>query len=196
MKYTIKTAALGLLGWTLLATLAVAQGRAEGKSRSGEHRFGARHGEATGFEKRADRRAGARKFVRSLDLTEAQRALVRQETLGLAPAARAAHDEARAIREAARARGRDGDREGARAQAREQMRALRDRTRAEFAPHGRAVIQSLSPEQRARIEARLAERGKTFDAERASERVGRWMARPKVQARVGAGPEHGPRTGR
>lgn len=196
MKHTIKTAALGLLGSTLLATLTVAQGRAEGQARSGEQRFGARHGEATLFEKRAERRTAARKFVRARDLTEAQRALARQEAEALAPAARAARDEARSIVEAARARARGGDREGARAAAREQLKALRERTRAEFAPHGRAVIQSLSPEQRARIEARLAERGKTFDVERASERLGRWMARPRVQARVGTGPEKGPRTGR
>lgn len=183
MKIHPKTVLLAFTGTTLLASLAIAQGQREGRARGAGDPADGRRGAETRTERRADRierrlerLERARRFVRELDLTDAQRALARQEAQALAPAAKAAREEARGILDAARERRRGGDREGAREQAREQLKGLRERTRAEFTPHGRALIQSLTPEQRARIEARLAERGRTFDAERASERVGRWLA--------------------
>ncbi|MCY2961523.1 MAG: hypothetical protein NTY35_15275 [Planctomycetota bacterium] len=193
MKNTTKTVALGLASLSVLATLAMAQGRAEQHGQVGEPGQHARRGAEARFERHAGRHGGrfaqARKFVRELELTDAQRDLARQEAQLVGPAARAAREEARAIVQAARARAQGGDREGARAEAREQLKLLRERTRAEFTPHGRALIQSLTPEQRARIDARLAERGKTFDVDKASERVGRWLARPRVQERAR---EHAP----
>jgi len=189
MQHTTKTLVLSFTGLTLLATLALAQGSAEGRGRGAE----ARRDHTARFERgelRAERFDEARRFARELEFTDTQRDLARQEAQALAPAARAARDEVRAIRDAARTRARDGDAAAARTEARLQLGSLRERTRTVFAPHGRALIQSLSPEQRARIEARLAARGKTFDVERASERVGRWLARPHAEKRHGNATRH------
>jgi len=201
MTNTMKTVILSLAGLSLFATLAIAQGHAEGRKRGTPGEPELRSGHATRFEHRgqASGRARfdrARKFIRSMDFTEAQRALVRQEAAAIAPAARSARDEVRAIRDAARARAQTGDAEGARKEARAQLEVLRERTGREFAPHGRVLVESLSPEQRARIEERLAARGKTFDVERASRRIGRWLARPGMQERMRDRGDTGPRTGR
>lgn len=135
---------------------------------------------------RFERVRQGREFLRGLEVTDAQRALALEQARAMAPRARELRREALRIRQEAREGVSTGDREAVRAETRERIRALRERARAELAPHGRALVDSLTPEQRAKIEARLAERGRTFDAQRASERAGRWLARPRVHDRVEA----------
>lgn len=196
----MKTSILFLAGISVFATLAIAEGRSDGRSRGRPHdvesveRDGARS-EHRGESRRA-RVANARRFLREMRFSDAQRALARDEAAAIAQKVRAGRSELRAIRDAARARARGGDAEGARKEARAQRAALRERLGRELAPHGRIFLQSLTPEQRARIEERLAARGKTFDVDRASERVGRWLARPRVQDRMREHVRTGPRTGR
>jgi len=135
---------------------------------------------------RFERARAGREFLRGLEITDAQRALALEQARAVAPRARELRREALRIRQEAREGVRTGDREAIRAETRGRIRALRERARVELAPHGRALIDSLTPQQRAQIEARLAERGRTFDAQRASERAGRWLARPRVHERLEA----------
>ena len=144
------------------------------------------HRERAARAERFERARAGREFLRGLEITDAQRQLALEEARAIAPRARELRREAMRIRQEAREGVRTGDREAIRAQTRERLRALRERARAELAPHGRALVDSLTPEQRAKIEARLAERGRTFDAQRASERAARWLARPRVHDRLEA----------
>ncbi len=135
---------------------------------------------------RVERVRQGREFLRGLEITDAQRALALEQARAIAPRARELRREALRIREDTREGVRTGDRDAIRAETRGRIRELRERARVELAPHGRALVDSLTPEQRAKIEARLAERGRTFDAQRASERAGRWLARPRVHERLEA----------
>lgn len=194
----MKWIALTLAGLSIMATVAVAGDRAHKRGderthavRDGGAREQGQHPRGSGLRQRAERRGErmqlwrgrARDVLRDLDLSDAQRELARREADALRPAAQALREEARAIVAAARAGVRTGDRQVAKAEAQEALRELRARARAEFTPAGRALVASLTPEQRARIEARLSAHGRTFDEERASERVGRWLARPHATER-------------
>lgn len=189
MKMNTTSIGLGLAALTLFASLAYADGRRAGEAQQDGIR--ARHGRAARFERRAD----AREFVRGLEFTEGQRALAREHAQSLAPAAEKLRGEAREILRAARERAQAGDREGARTEARAALTELRERMRAETTPHGRVLLGALTPEQRARLEARATERGRTFDPERASARIGRFLARPRAADRLSADRADANRTG-
>ena len=197
----MKWIAWTLAGISITATLAAAGERADGRGRDraaavrdgGDREHGVRGQGLRPRDRLRHRHADARHVLRDLNLSPAQRDLARREAEALRPAAQALRDEARAIVAAARARARDsdgdGDRAGARTQARDALRELRTRARTEFTPAGRALVASLTPEQRAHIEARLAARGRTFDVERASERVGRRLARLGAGGRGSRAPQ-------
>ena len=137
---------------------------------------GARDGLRGGARRgpRARRHARAR-FLRSLDLSDAQRATLREARAAGAKAGAAAREKARAIRKEARAAGVADD--AARASLRERLKAVRAEARAAVAPEAQKPVTSLTPEQRARLEARAKERGKTFDEARFRARVERALLR-------------------
>ncbi|MBL8863020.1 MAG: hypothetical protein JNK02_13565 [Planctomycetes bacterium] len=191
------TTALALAGLTVLAGLGWAQSATEGRGRGRALDEGAVQGR---FERSAgqrghwlERRRELRDFARRLEFTDAQRELARARAAEIAPRARALRAEAREILAAARERARAGDREGARAEARERFRDLRQRARAEWTDAGRPLVDALTPAQRARIEERLAARGRVFDPERASRRAGRALGLPRAVERLARPGPHGPR---
>ncbi len=176
MKFRMKTTILALGALTLLATVT----RAGPDGRRGP-RFD-RQGQTERQQHARERGA----FLRGLEFSDAQRALALQHARAVEPLAREARREALRLRLEARDRQRTGDPEALRADLRQRLQALRERARAEILPHGRVLVAALTPEQRAKIEARLAERGRTFDAERAAARVARWLAAPRTLDRLEA----------
>jgi hypothetical protein len=123
-----------------------------------------------------------RELVRSLDVTPEQRELARAEARRLAPIAQDARQRARELVRRVRAD------ETSHAAAREELHALRAETRAALLPHGRRIVDSLTPEQLQRLERAAAARGRTFDPDRLAARVARVLARPRVQERLERGP--------
>lgn len=136
------------------------------------------HGRHRGH--RRHRRPHPAQFLRQLQLTDAQKAAALQTARDLAPVARSTREQVRQIMADARAAHPNADRATIREAARPQLEALRERAAAQLTERGRPLVQSLTPEQRARIEARLAEHGRTFDADRAARRVAFVLSRPRV----------------
>jgi Spy/CpxP family protein refolding chaperone len=118
-------------------------------------------------------RRAVRRFVRSLDLSEAQVATMKEAREASAKVRRDAHAEVRTVvRDARRA----GDRsEAARTALREKVRAVRASARQAVEPQAKRVLESLTPEQRAKIEARAKERGRTVDEAKLLERIERLL---------------------
>lgn len=115
-----------------------------------------------------------------LGLTEAQRTQLRAEVERVAPELRSARERARELVRAAR---QDGDVTPAeREQLRTQLRALRDEARSQVLPGARALVTSLTPEQRARLEAVAKAHGKTLDEARLGERVAAQLVRKLARA--------------
>jgi Spy/CpxP family protein refolding chaperone len=132
-----------------------------------------------------ERRARANRLIRSLDATDAQRALVLEKARAAAPIVAGARDEARRI--VARAWVAAGekagtDRKSIRAGVREEMKALRERTRAQVEPLARDVAASLTAEQRAKIEAAFAKKGRTLDDAKLTRIAARLISRPMTVA--------------
>lgn len=169
---SIKTTLFGLAALTLLATVTVAEGR------RGEHgrkflREGAR-------AERLERRGEIAKFVRSLEITDFQRAQALAAAKSIAPIASAARAEARGIIENARKSNQTGDKAAIRAAAREQIKALRERAVEQAKPFAQGVFDLLTVEQKAKLAAAAEKHGRTFDADRAVRRMTRLLARPRA----------------
>jgi hypothetical protein len=133
------------------------------------------------------------RFLRELGITDAQRALALEQSRLAEQTGRAARREALRLRMDARGagprtgRGVEPERDPVQNEARRsELRALRERTAGTLAQHGRALLSGLTPEQRARIESRLAARGRTFDEERCARRLGLWLASPRTRDRLEA----------
>ncbi|MBK8180862.1 MAG: Spy/CpxP family protein refolding chaperone [Planctomycetes bacterium] len=123
------------------------------------------------------RRQAARGFVRSLEITPEQREAAREVARSLAPLMDEVRPEARAILREARELARSGNREAARALIRSQLRPLIQDAVERAKPAVRPLVASLTAEQRARLEAAAAARGRVFDEERFTGWLTRRLAR-------------------
>ncbi len=173
---TRKQSLFGLAALLLLGTLATAQGLGGERhsGRSGEGRGG------FGRAARIERRAGIRKFVRGLEITDGQRAQALAAAKAIAPIAQSARSEARTILENARKNNPTGDRAAIRESVRASLEALRERTLATVQPIARGVFDTLTVEQKDKLRAAAEKHGRTFDADRATRRLGRLLARPRA----------------
>lgn len=169
---THKTLLLGLTGLILIGSLAFAQ--------SGERTRDGRPALRERAHARTDRVQRLRQFARTLEFTEAQKAQALQAARAIQPVAQSARAEALRIVEQARAANPTGTRESIRAAVKEQLKTVRENAAAQIVPNGRALLASLTPAQRAKIEAALEKHGKTFDAERAAKRISWLLARPRA----------------
>lgn len=127
--------------------------------------------------------------MRSLEVTTEQRELARQAARELAPRANELRPQARALLEKARALRRDGDREGARTVLRDELRPLLERAKPDAERAAAPIVRSLTPEQRAKLEAAAKRRGESFDERRFSHRLGLMLGSRRMQRRA----EHGSR---
>lgn len=183
---------LGLCGLILLggAAFGAAQeggrGRPDGAPRARQARTmrTADRDGASGRGMRERLRQG-RKLVRSLDVTPAQRELVREAARELAPLSKDLRQQARTLLEKARTLRRDGDREGARAVLRNELRPMLDRAKPDAERAASPVLRSLTPEQRTKLEAAAQRRGKQFDEQRFAQRLGLALTSRRGQRRGG-----------
>lgn len=176
--FTRKSLLFGLAGLVLCATFAIAQ---EGT------RTGQRGGHRGPFaERRADRlerferRAEIRKFVRKLEIDDVQRAQALAAAKAIAPIAKSVRAEARTILENARKANPTGDRAAIREATRESLKALRARAEGQIVPIARGVFDTLTLDQKDKLRAAAERHGRTFDAERATRRIGFLLARPRA----------------
>ncbi len=170
MRRMTKTTCLSLAAVLVIASLALAQGT-EG------HR-GRHDGPATGPRARLQRRAHLREFVHAMAFTDMQKAQALQAARTVEPIAEAARKDAKQIVQAARAANPSGSRDDIRAAVKDQVKAVRERAATQILPSGRALLASLTSEQRAQITERLAKHGKTFDEDRVARRLGFLLSRP------------------
>lgn len=127
------------------------------------------------------RRQLGRKLVRSLEITEPQKEQARGVARSLRPLVDEVRPRVRDLMTQARELARSGNREAARELLRSELRPILEDAMARARPQVAPLVGTLSPEQRAKLEARAAARGKTFDEERFTRRL-TWML-----ARRGAG---------
>ncbi len=163
---------LGVCGLLFVAGAASASGRygpAEGLRHRLRHPL--RHG---------------RDVARKLDVSESQRELARQAARELAPVADDLRSQARAIVERARELRRKGDREGAKQLLRDELRPLFERAKPQAERAVEPLLHSLTPEQRAKLEAAAQRRGKRFDEQRFSHRLGLALSTRRAQRRLGS----------
>jgi Spy/CpxP family protein refolding chaperone len=142
-------------------------------------------GDGLGARLERRREAIARRIGQRLDITDAQREQFRAQARSVAPVTEQVRGEARAIFERARAAVQSGgDRAAVREQARGEMKALFQRSFPQLQPAARAMVEQLTPEQRAKLEAAAAARGKTLDQsrlERGAALILMRRARPETQ---------------
>ena len=172
---TRKTLLFGLVGLLTLATFAFAEERARGGHRGF---LGERRAQRLERGQRFERRAEIRKFVRALEITDAQRANALAAAQAIAPIAQAARTEARGIVENARKQNTTGDRSAIREATRASLKALRERTAAQVLPIAKGVFDSLTVEQKDKLRAAAERHGRTFDPEKATRKIGFLLARP------------------
>lgn len=127
-------------------------------------------------------------FLRSLEITDAQRGIALQEARLAAPIAESARDEARRILARAWAQAQNGgDRQALRESVRAQIKTLRENAFTNVEPLARRLLSTLTPEQRARIEAAAKARGRSVDEDRLVRRAAflltRRMTVPMLEAR-------------
>jgi Spy/CpxP family protein refolding chaperone len=113
-----------------------------------------------------------------MGFSDTQKAQALQAARTVQPIAEGARAEAKQIVQAARKADPTGTREQIRAAVKDQIKAVRERAASQILPSGRALLASLTPEQRAKIQERLAKHGKTFDEEKVARRLGFLLSRP------------------
>ncbi len=175
-------AALVFAGSTAFAALQEGRREAPGGQRSEQgvrrDRDGARRHQRARHQRSRQRREGVRERIREhLGITDEQRAAGRDVARELAPIAEETRTKAREIVERARALRDAGDREGAKAILRDGLRPLLQSARERMLPPTRPLIESLTPEQRGKIERSLERRGRSFDEDRAAARLGWRLSR-------------------
>jgi hypothetical protein len=172
---------IALASWVLVGGSAMAQRHAPrgesprrearqelGRSASGQRDFGR-------LRERFQRLRRARDFARSLEITPEQREQARDAARALSPEAAELRARARQILERARALKQSGDREGARQHLRAELRPLIEEAKSRGGEHARPLIGTLTPEQRERFSELARRHGRTFDDERAAEKLGRML---------------------
>ncbi|MBL8801867.1 MAG: hypothetical protein JNN27_07730 [Planctomycetes bacterium] len=125
-----------------------------------------------------------RDFLRSLEITEVQRESARAAARELAPLAETLRPQVKALLERARALRRACDREGARKVLENELKPLlasaKPQTQRAVAP----LVGSLTPEQRAKLEAAAQRRGRSFDEQRFAHRLGLALSSRRGQERA------------
>lgn len=173
--------------WTvafLTAAIAAGAGAAAFAGDDGTHphagRFGGRRA-AMRDRFRESMRKERRDLLASLDITDQQRQTALEKARAAAPIVSSAKEEARRIVAqawAAAAKDPNADRKALRDSVRTQLRALREKTRGQVEPLAKDVVASLTPEQRAQLDAAAAKHGRTVDDDRLVRRVARMLSRP------------------
>ncbi|MCY3001451.1 MAG: hypothetical protein NTV21_06575 [Planctomycetota bacterium] len=150
-----------------------------GQGQGRGHRHGMRrHQRPQGGQLTPQQRDEVRQRVREhLEITDEQRAAAEQARRELAPIRDEVRERARDIAGRVRELRRNGDIDGARQVLREELRPLVQDTKERVKPHVRPLIESLTPEQRQKIERFLERRGAKFNDDRAAGRLGRWLSR-------------------
>lgn len=132
-------------------------------------------------------------LLESLQITNAQRAVLLQQAQAAEPIAANARKEAARILVASHdpngTGGGSGDDKATRASVREQLKNLRERTFSEVEPLARQALGTLTPEQRAKIDEAAAKHGRTADEGKLLQGVAFWLMRPMtvpmLEARLG-----------
>lgn len=183
------------------AAFAFAQEPQREPGRGGAAAARAQHGgdRAHGPHRRGERLREARKFVRSLELSEEQRAEARRVARELKPLAEELRPQVREVRDGARELRRTGQREAAREYRKRELEPLREQARERGLPLVRPLIDQLTPEQRAKCEERARAHGREFDPDRAAKRLGLFLSakrghRHGHEGRAGDDDAAGPRT--
>lgn len=128
-------------------------------------------------------RGELRRFLRALQLSDAQKSVALEQARAADPIAHSARVESAKIRADA-LRDHPGDRAGAREEMRGRMKELRQRTLEQLRPFARTVLSTLTPEQRTKLAEAAKKRGKTLDEDRL-EKITSWLlTRPAVRGRL------------
>jgi Spy/CpxP family protein refolding chaperone len=173
--------------WTAVIVAAALAAGAAATGFAGEDGPRPRAGRAAGVRgARRDRfrramRQERRDLLTSLGVTDEQRRTVLEKARAAAPIVAADRDEARRIvAQAWTAAAKDSaaDRRALRDSVRGQLKALREKTRGQVEPLAKEVVASLTPEQRAKLDAAAARHGRTVDEARLVRRAARMISRP------------------
>ncbi|MCC7010994.1 MAG: hypothetical protein IT454_00415 [Planctomycetes bacterium] len=147
--------------------------RAEGQKQQGqkaqEHTPRGAGQRFDGMRQRAQQRR--ERVADALGITEDQRRLGREAAREIAPIVKQLKPQARDVLERARERARAGDRDGARELLRSELRPLVEEGQRRARPSMQPLLNSLTPEQRAKLEAAAGRRGRDFDDERFARRL-------------------------
>jgi len=134
-----------------------------------------------------------REFVRSLEISEAQRESARAAARELAPLAETLRPQVSALLERARALRREGDREGARNVLKNELKPLLESAKPQTQRALAPLVASLTPEQRAKLEAAAQRRGRSFDEQRFAHRLGLRLSSRRAPERLERGAHEGRR---
>ncbi len=138
-------------------------GQGQGQGHRGHRRGMRRHQRPQGGQITPQQRDEVRQRVREhLKITDEQRAAAEQARRELAPIRDEVRERARDIAGRARELRRNGDVDGARQVLREELKPLIKDTRERVKPHVRPLIESLTPEQRQKVQRFLERRGRRF----------------------------------
>jgi hypothetical protein len=134
---------------------------------------------------RAHAREGILRLMKTLEASDAQRGVALESARAAEPIARRTRSEAARIRAEVLAE-HGGNREAAREEMRTRVQKLRRSTLAEIAPLAQRVLSTLTPEQRAKLEAAATKRGKTLDEDRLLKITSFLLTRPATLPRLEA----------
>ncbi len=123
------------------------------------------------------RRQRGRELLRSLDVSESQKEQARAVAQSLQPIVDELRPRVVPLLKQARDLVRNGDREAARELLETELRPIRKDALARAKPLVQPLVGTLSPEQRAKLEAAAAARGGSFDEERFTKRLAWMLAR-------------------
>ncbi len=120
------------------------------------------------------RRQHGRQLLRSLDVSESQKGAARAVAESLQPIVDELRPKVAPLLQQARELARSGEREAARELLRSELRPLCKDALTQAKPLVQPLVGTLTPEQRAKLEAAAAARGRSFDEERFTRRL-TWM---------------------
>jgi hypothetical protein len=180
-----------LVGMVAVGGVAFASSAAQESAPRGE-RAERQERDGRGLRQRFVKRMRQRRdFARSLEISEAQRESARAAARELAPLAESLRPQVKALLERARALRRDGDREGARNVLKNELKPLLESVKPQTERALAPLMGSLTPEQRAKLEAAAQRRGRSFDEQRFAHRLGLVLSSRGAQERARG--DHRPR---
>jgi len=172
-KLLLLASGLILLGG---ASIATAQHARRDPAQRESIQDGRRDGHGRRQRRRIRRHQRRGEIGRALGVTEQQREMGREAAKALQPIVKDIGPSVRDVRERARELARSGDREGARELMRNELKPLIESAQGRAAPIVRPLVQSLTPEQRQKLEAAAARRGIQFDEARFQRRLALFLA--------------------